>query len=310
MMIFKKHTLGLLMIATILVACNKPEKKTTPEGIEYYLLSTDNARTFENGDYGIFYLQILNEQDSIISDSKDLGLFPVKIDSTLVFTRGGLFSILLDLGAGDSVRSTLTASEVFRKGLRQAMPAGMELNDRMTIYASAKQNLDSAGFRDWANAMRAELMEKMQKEAQAQIEENKLKIKDYIAENNLKVDSTESGLYYSITEKGDGVIPENGQVVKVNYTGRLLNGKLFDTSVEQVAKENDMYNEQRTYGPIEFPLGQGQVIKGWDQGIGLLNVGSKATFIIPSDLAYGPRGTGPIPANAVLVFDVELVAVD
>ncbi len=108
---------------------------------------------------------------------------------------------------------------------------------------------------------------------------------------------TNSGLYYNITKKGDGKAAEKGKTVSVHYKGMLMDGTVFDSSF----KRNQ---------PIDFPLGVGQVIAGWDEGIQLLNVGDQATLIIPSDLAYGERGAGGvIPGGATLKFDVELVNV-
>ncbi|RYJ38434.1 MULTISPECIES: peptidylprolyl isomerase [Flavobacterium] len=110
-------------------------------------------------------------------------------------------------------------------------------------------------------------------------------------------DKTESGLRYKMIQKGDGKKAEAGKTVSVHYEGSLDNGKVFDSS----------YPRKK---PIEFKLGIGQVIEGWDEGIALLQVGDKARFVIPSDLAYGPSGAGGvIPPNAVLIFDVELMDV-
>jgi peptidyl-prolyl cis-trans isomerase A (cyclophilin A) len=110
-------------------------------------------------------------------------------------------------------------------------------------------------------------------------------------------EKTESGLRYQFIQKGDGKQAEAGKTVSVHYEGSLENGKVFDSS----------YPRKK---PIEFRLGQGQVIEGWDEGIALLRVGDKARFVIPSDLGYGAAGAGGvIPPNATLIFDVELMDV-
>lgn len=108
---------------------------------------------------------------------------------------------------------------------------------------------------------------------------------------------TDSGLQYIETVAGTGKAPKRGDRVAVHYVGRLENGKEFDNSVKRGQ-------------PIEFVLGNGQVIAGWDEGISLMKVGGKASLIIPPDLGYGARGAGGvIPPNATLIFDVELVDV-
>ena len=102
---------------------------------------------------------------------------------------------------------------------------------------------------------------------------------------------------YKIIKEGAGEQASAGKKVSVHYKGELLDGTVFDSS----------YKRQQ---PIDFVLGQGQVITGWDEGVSLLKVGDKARFLIPSDLAFGSRGAGGIiPPDATLLFDVELVAV-
>lgn len=110
-------------------------------------------------------------------------------------------------------------------------------------------------------------------------------------------DSTESGLRYKMIQEGNGAKAQKGQTVSVHYEGSLLNGQVFDSS----------YKRKQ---PIDFQLGEGQVISGWDEGIGLLKVGDKARFVIPPNLGYGSAGAGGvIPPNATLLFDVELMDV-
>lgn len=110
-------------------------------------------------------------------------------------------------------------------------------------------------------------------------------------------DETPSGLRYKILQEGAGKKASKGSMVSVHYKGQLLDGTVFDSS----------YPRKQ---PIDFELGVGQVISGWDEGIQLLKVGDKARFVIPSDLAYGSRGAGGvIPPDATLIFDVELMNV-
>lgn len=108
--------------------------------------------------------------------------------------------------------------------------------------------------------------------------------------------TTKSGLKYLVLSKGTGAPAELNKNVEVHYTGYLTDGKVFDSSVERG-------------DPIEFILGTGQVIAGWDEGIALMNVGDKLRLIIPSNLAYGEKGAGKIiPPNSTLIFDVELLS--
>lgn len=121
-------------------------------------------------------------------------------------------------------------------------------------------------------------------------------MKKYLADKKITAKPTASGLIYQEKVKGTGARAIAGKKVKVHYTGTLLNGTKFDSSRDR--------NE-----PFEFTLGQGQVIKGWDEGIALMNVGGKATLIIPSTIGYGDRDMGTIPPYSTLVFDVELLDV-
>ena len=110
------------------------------------------------------------------------------------------------------------------------------------------------------------------------------------------MNATPSGLQYIDLVVGDGESPKPGQQVKVHYTGTLENGTKFDSSVDR----NQAF---------EFQIGMGRVIKGWDEGVMTMKVGGKRKLVIPAELGYGSRGIGPIPPNATLIFDVELLGV-
>jgi peptidylprolyl isomerase len=133
---------------------------------------------------------------------------------------------------------------------------------------------------------------KAEREAAAKKQQEEL-----LGELSQGFEKTSSGLRYKMIAEGNGEKAEKGKTVSVHYKGMLPDGTVFDSS----------YKRKQ---PIEFPLGKGHVIEGWDEGIQLLKEGDQARFVIPSDLAYGSRGAGGvIPPNATLVFDVELVKV-
>lgn len=118
---------------------------------------------------------------------------------------------------------------------------------------------------------------------------------DSAADEN--VITTNSGLQYVVIAEGDGAAPQPGNRVFVHYVGTLENGTKFDSSRDRGR-------------PFDFTIGQGQVIKGWDEGVGLMKVGDRRKLIIPPELGYGARGAGGvIPPNATLIFDVELLRI-
>ena len=165
----------------------------------------------------------------------------------------------------------------------------IQQNDIMSSVEILREGKEAC---DW-NAIKAfnEFKNKKDKELEDLIS----KENDIIKEISKGFKETKSGLKYIILKKGDGLKPFPGDLVKVHYKGQLLDQTVFDSSY----KRNQ---------PIEFKVGEGQVIPGWDEGIMLLNKGDKARFIIPSDLAYGSSGAGGvIPPNATLIFEVELI---
>ncbi|MDY4790184.1 MAG: FKBP-type peptidyl-prolyl cis-trans isomerase [Bacteroidales bacterium] len=145
----------------------------------------------------------------------------------------------------------------------------------------------------WQQEMQARKQAQMQQEGLQAREEGKLFLT--ANRNQEGVKETESGLQYKVIQEGTGVKPMATDTVNVHYHGKLINGNVFDSSVERGE-------------PISFPLNQ--VIQGWTEGLQLMTVGSKYTFFIPADLAYGDSPVGTIPAGSTLVFDVELLGVN
>ena len=162
------------------------------------------------------------------------------------------------------------------------------------LSKDAKPLLTDKEARDAMVAFEKERREK----SSAQGEKNKAEGEKFLAANKKKtgVKTTSSGLQYQVIKEGKGATPKATDKVKVHYHGTLLNGKVFDSSVERGE-------------PISFPLNG--VIKGWTEGLQLMKVGGKTKFFIPSDLAYGARGAGgDIGPNSTLIFEVELLDIE
>ncbi|MCJ8166947.1 FKBP-type peptidyl-prolyl cis-trans isomerase [Pontibacter sp. E15-1] len=133
-----------------------------------------------------------------------------------------------------------------------------------------------------------------------QREKDDKQIQEYLQKNNVDmstVTKTNSGLYYQLVEPGTGAKVESGDNVEVHYTGILLDGTKFDSSVDR----NETF--------VIRPIGANKVISGWDEGVKLMHVGEKARLYIPSHLAYGTRGSYSIPPNTVLIFDIEIISI-
>jgi FKBP-type peptidyl-prolyl cis-trans isomerase len=142
-----------------------------------------------------------------------------------------------------------------------------------------------------------EMMAKKEQKTSTEASAEKAKGAAFLAENKQQpgVTETASGLQYKVITEGSGESPTPEDVVEVHYTGKLLDGTVFDSSVERGET-------------VKFPLNG--VIPGWTEGLQLMKPGAKYMLYIPSDLAYGDRGTGPIPAGATLIFEVELISVE
>lgn len=141
---------------------------------------------------------------------------------------------------------------------------------------------------------RFRMIENIKKNYPAETEKAASELNAYLEKNGVVAQPTSTGLYYVKTQEGTGEKPSKGSTVKAHYTGYLLDGTVFDTSIERGE-------------PIEFVLGVGQVIPGWDEGIALMSKGEKAVLYIPYYLAYGDRDLGVIPPFSNLVFEVELI---
>ena len=286
-----------MLCASSLAAQAQSTFQRTPKGVMYTIYTHSTAPKIKANDVITINVIQKTDKDSVFFSSYTAGK-PIKLQVQPSQTITDLMEVFPLLAPGDSALMKIPSDSVF-KGHEESrppfLPKGSNLN--FVVKIVNVQSLDDA-----MAEQKAEMAKMGTDEAAAA---NK-----YIINNKLAVTTTASGLKYVVTKAGLKPKPLKGDTVYVNYTGKLLNGKVFDSSIQAIATQAGLNQPGRTYEPISFPVGTSQVIKGWDEGLLLLHEGSKATFVIPSSLAYGAQGGGDaIPPFSTLVFDVELVKV-
>ncbi|WBL42686.1 FKBP-type peptidyl-prolyl cis-trans isomerase [Algoriphagus halophytocola] len=307
-----KNSKSLLAILVLLVgigtltACKKT-KVTENDGIEYTYVKEGNEKA-PNGEFLLYNLEISTASDSVIYSTNDQPFPGYLMANDSMPVTNGMDEIFKGLRKGDSIAFEANAKVIFGNNF----PPFLKEEDMIKVRLGAFEIMNEEAIQAYfEKVMAAEDEKKAERAKERLVEEDKI-IQDYIAEKGLNAQKTESGLYYVIEEEGTGDPVTPGTTMHVDYAGYLLDGTLFDTSIEALAKEHDIFNENRpSYEPLPVTVGMGQVIPGWDEGLLLLKKGSKGKFLIPSPLAYGENGAGAmIPANSVLVFDVDVADVE
>ena len=281
--------MGFLVITNSACNAQNGSFKKTASGLEYKMIKdAPGGKKAAIGDQITFHIK-LHIGDSVLFDSRKLNdNKPVPYPLQAPAFKGDVAEGFAMLTAGDSASFKVSADSLQKvgMGLPEWVKKGVGTKVQFDVNVIAVQT-------------QAEVQAEMQQKAAAQNGIDDKLIQDYLAKNNIKAQKTASGLYYKIDKPGSGANAAPGKEVSMNYTGMLLDGTKFDSNVDP------SFNHVE---PFKFPLGQGAVIRGWDEGIALMNKGAKGTLYIPSPMAYGPNGRPPvIPANGVLVFDVEVV---
>jgi FKBP-type peptidyl-prolyl cis-trans isomerase len=293
--------LALLTGVSTLSSCQKT-KVTEKDAIEFTYIKEGKEKP-ANGDFLLYNLEILTQSDSVIYSTLTQPFPGYLMANDTIKPQNGMDEIFLSLRKGDSITFEAAAKIVFSGN----QPAPIKEDDKIKVRLGAYEMKTEAEMQAfYEEAMMKEQAKSAERAKTLLVEEAKT-IDAYLAKNNLKGQKTASGLVYVIEREGAGDSTTVGSTLYVNYAGYLLDGPLFDTSYPELAKANNMFSEERPYEPLPVNVGMGQVIPGWDEGLMLLKKGSKAKLIIPSPLGYGEGGAGAmIPANSILVFDVEV----
>ena len=302
----KNYKSLVLLIALVtgvstLSSCQKT-KVTEKDAIEFTYIKEGTEKP-ANGDFLLYNLEILTQSDSVIYSTLTEPFPGYLMANDTIKAQNGMDEIFLSLRKGDSITFEAAAKIIFSGNQPSPIKEDEVIKVRLGAY-EVKTEAEMQAF--YEEAMQKE-QEKAAERAKALLVEESKTIEAYLTKNNLKAQKTQSGLYSAIPKEGTGEATTPGTTLYVNYAGYLLGGALFDTSWPELAKANNMFSEERPYEPLPVNVGMGQVIPGWDEGLMLLKKGSKAKLIIPSPLGYGEGGAGEmIPANSILVFDVEV----
>ena len=304
-----------ILLATVvavfaITACSKQKTvtRTTPKsGIVINYVTEGEGEGWKMGDFAELEISYYSADGKELFTSADM-VEPIGIpyDTAGWAQSGQFYEVLALLVKGDSVTFDVDASDLYTKTFgAPSVPDSIGADSKVSFQLLVKNIYDREGFMAMRDSVMtiatlAKVAEKYAEDAvtyKDQVNSEKSTIEAYAKDNGLDVMFTESGLGYAITEQGSGENAKAGDNIMAHYSGYLLDGTKFDSSVDRGQ-------------PFGFQLGLARVIRGWDEGFTLLNPGSKATLLIPSSFAYGERGAGgDIPSNAILRFDVELIEI-
>lgn len=287
----------VILVGLVLFSCSSQDSFETSKGTVVHYLKKGDGLLPADSLVGLYHFRYAIAGGEVLVEPDLNNPAPFKVDPSQAVAQGEVYEVIASCRAGDSVKFEMTAAALFGAQKPDSI-ADDQMIDFQIAVVDMMSDLDYGQY---------------QRDQQVNLSATQDAIDTgiidaYLAENNIQAETTESGLRYKIHVQGAGPKPTRGQMVEVDYAGQFLSGEVFDTSNAQRAQEAGVFNPSRTYEPYAFALETGSVIQGWHIGIAELNVGTKATLYIPSSLAYGSRG-GRIPANSVLVFDVELVGI-
>jgi FKBP-type peptidyl-prolyl cis-trans isomerase len=257
---------------------NKYEGFERSESGLYYKFHIENTTNHvpEKNEIVSMGMSIRTDNDSLVQDFRQ---FSTVMQSPKF--KGDIYDALSLMHEGDSATFIINAKQYYNMYNYGQVPNFVK-NDKTMLWVTIKVN----GTISYEQYQIVKENERKEGELNA--------IDDYLKQNNIVATPRPSGLYYIETKTGKGNLPKTGQNCSVHYTGKLLDGTIFDSSIGRGE-------------PLTIQLGAGQVIPGWEEGIALIKKTGQAILIIPSHLGYGERGIGSIPPYAPLVFEVELV---
>jgi FKBP-type peptidyl-prolyl cis-trans isomerase len=273
----------VLVVVQSLSAHSQQTFRKTKSGLKYIFFNENNQhRNIIKGDVILYQLTLKNDVDSVVIDTKkEFG--EQQLEITKSEFRGDLMEALKLAHEGDSALFLISTNKLYKKNI----PFFAHKNTYMKFYFKINHVFT-----------KTELQQHLTMTFDQQIKIDDSILNNYFTTSKNIPQRIKPGLYVDLKEKGIGGDLRKGDSIKVNYTGKLINGEIFDS------------NTEKRFGhvePFKFVAGVGNVIKGWDEALMLMQRGGKATFYIASPYAYGSKKMGAIPANSILIFDVEVL---
>lgn len=296
---FMYVAVSAMLCASVLSSCTEknpyPGYEKSQSGLYYKFLTQNEGALPQQGDLlEMVFSCTVNDTMVVIPTTPNV----FKLEAPLF--AGDIFEAMSTMHKGDSASFIVNIDSTFKTFFRRpTLPEEFKSTDvmrfemRMDDFYPESEYVQRMAMKvKEMNDERAAQMKANHPEETLQASEA---LSNFLEKNKIVTDPTESGLYYVVTQEGNGERPQIGQTVQMHYTGKLLDGTVFDSSVERGQ-------------PFSFPLGVGRVIAGWDEGVQMMSKGEKGVFYIPYFLAYGDRGAGEqIPPYANLIFEVELI---
>jgi len=269
-------------------------EKVLDNGVELKYFKNGSGQEIEDGQIVMINLQYFDYDGNELLNK--VGNDPVVLQKDSSWESSGIiYNVIDNLVKGDSVFFQLTTEQFFKNAPQSVEVPDSVKNKMISFYCGIQDVMSQNEFEDFQRIQYEKMQQEMEQQSNDQLSIDLELIDNYLNENNITAKSAESGLRYVITKMGSGENAAPGDNVTVHYTGMLLNGEKFDSSLDR--------NQ-----PFSFQLGQGMVIRGWDEGITYFNKGSEGTLYIPSTLGYGTSGAGGvIPPNAVLIFEIQVL---
>lgn len=283
-----RNTIFTAIIVTsvfVFNACKRDGYLVTQSGLHYNLITKKDGSKPKIGDILQMHLIYKNMKDSVIYDSKIIG-DSFLIELTKPTFVGGLEEGFAMLSEGDSASFLVSADSIFDKLFRQPLPTFIHKGDKLKFEVRLVKIIDKKEF-----------IESQQKKNEQSKKHNLLEIENFLAQNNIQANPVDEGFYYVSFNEGQGTSPKKGDIVTVSFTGKTLEGQVFE-STKSINK------------PFQFIVGNTEIPNVLNIAVANMKVGGLSRIILSSDRSKGMFGVEKLPANTSVIYDIELIKID